>query len=220
MDQFSRWSGIAHSLLSKQVPKIKLCQVHQLLAACLGHRTYASLRGIDLEILNQKPCYVLFDVEAGFARAKDLGLSLTIEQWQEVTMSLRPSGVTPFWLTTICGMHRAAELTFADADDSRIYDIKLAFGFPDGHSATSSRCSTAEDDMPDVLRFYVEGEVQAFNDETTLVIPVIAVVEFQKVGRRIYGAGNLASVEQHGAPRKRELDESDFVTEYCGLSVD
>ncbi|MEE9476919.1 MAG: hypothetical protein V3V71_09710, partial [Roseateles sp.] len=74
MDQFSRWSGIAHALLVKQAPKIKLGQVHQLLAACLGHRTYASLRATDLDTLNGKPHYVLFDDAAGLARAEDLGL--------------------------------------------------------------------------------------------------------------------------------------------------
>jgi hypothetical protein len=83
MDQFSRWSGIVHSLISKHTPKIKLGQVHQLLAACLGHRTYASLRATDLEILNQKPHYVLFDDGAGLARAMDFGLFVSVEQHGE-----------------------------------------------------------------------------------------------------------------------------------------
>jgi len=220
MDQFSRWSGIAHSLVSKHTPKIKLGQVHQLLAACLGHRTYASLRVADLETLNQKPHYVLFDEGAGLARATDLGLSLTEAQWREVTMALRPSGITPFWLTTIAGMDSAARITFEDSFDSRIYAMKREVGFPDGHRGLSTRCQSKEDEIPDFLRFDVHGEVCAYNEETSLAIPVIAVVEFPKVGRRMYGDGTLVSVERRGEPRTRDLDEDEYDGEVYWMSED
>lgn len=209
MDQFSRWSGIAHALLVKHVPKIKLGQVHQLLAACLGHRTYASLRATDLDTLNQKPRYVLFDVDAGYARAADLGLVVPEARWREATMALRPSGVTPFWLTTIDGMHSAAQLVFEDTFDSRAHAMKHLAGYPEGQRATSSRCHSADDDVPDILRFDVEGEVFAFNQETSLALPVIAIVAFPKVGRRMYGHGTLVSVEQHGEPKTRDPDDDD-----------
>jgi hypothetical protein len=220
MDQFSLWSGIAHSLVSKHTPKIKLGQVHQLLAACLGHRTYASLRVADLEILNQKPHYVLFDEGAALARAADLGLSLTEAQWREVTMALRPSGVTPFWLTTMASMDSAARITFEDSSDSRIHSMKREVGFPDGHRGLSTRCHSKEDEMPDFLRFDVHGEVCAYNEETWLAIPVIAVVEFPKVGRRMYGDGTLVSVERRGEPRTRDLDEDEYDGEVYWMSED
>lgn len=220
MDQFSRWSSVAHSLLSTHTPKMKLGQVHQLFAACLGHRTYASLRVSDLEILNQKPHYVLFDEGAGLARAMDLGLSLTEAQWREVTMALRPSGITPFWLTAMSGMDSAARLSFEDSFDSRIHATKREIGFPDGHRATSSHCHSKEDEMPDFLRFDVHGEVCAYNDETSLAVPVIAVVEFPKVGRRMYGDGTLVSLERLGDPRTRDWDEDEHDGEAYGMSED
>lgn len=219
MDQFSRWSGVAHALLVKHVPKIKLGQVHQLLAACVGHRTYASLRAADLATLNQtRPLYVLFDEDAGLARATDLGLPVSQALWREATMALRPSGISPFWLTTISGMHRAAELTFEDTFDSRLHDMKRLAGFPDGQRATACRCHSAENDVPDSLRFDVEGEVYAFNQGESLAVPVIAIVEYPKVGRRMYGNGALASVEQHGEPRTRAPDEDDDGGEFYWMS--
>ncbi len=209
MDQFSRWSGVAHALLIKHVPKIKLGQVHQLLAACLGHRTYASLRATDLDTLNRKPHYVLFDAGAGLARAADLGLAVPEARWREATMSLRPSGVTPFWLTTIDGMHSAARLVFEDTFDSRAHAMKQLAGYPDGQRATSSRCHSAEDGVPEILRFDVEGEVFAYNQDASVAVPVIAIVEFPKVGRRMYGNGTLVSVEQHGEPKPRDSEDDD-----------
>lgn len=209
MDQFSRWSGIAHALLVNHVPKIKLGQVHQLLAACLGYRTYASLRATDLETLNRKPHYVLFDVDAGLARAADLGLAVSEAWWREATMSLRPSGVTPFWLTSIDGMHSAAQLVFEETFNPRAHALKHLAGYPDGQRATSSRCHSAQDDVPEILRFDVEGEVFAYNQETSLAAPVIAIVEFQKVGRRMYGNGTLVSVEQNGEPKPRASEDDD-----------
>ena len=220
MDQFSRWSGIAHSLLSKHTPKIKLGQVHQLLAACLGHRTYASLRVSDLETLNRKPHYVLFDEGAGLARATDLGLSLTEAQWREATMAFRPSGITPFWLTTMSGMDSAARITFEDSFDSRIHAIKREIGFPDGHQATSTHRHCKGDEIPDFLRFDVHGEVRAYNEEASLVVPVVAVVHFAKVGRRMYGDGTLVSLERLGHPRTRDLDEDEYDGDVYWLSED
>lgn len=220
MDQFSRWSGIAHSILSKHAPKIKLGQVHQLLAACLGHRTYASLRVSDLETLNRKPHYVLFDEDAGLARATDLRLSVTKAQWREVTMALRPSGITPFWLTTMSGMDSAAQITFEDSFDSRIYAIKHEIGFPDGHQATSAHCHSHKDEIPDFLRFDVHGEVRAYSDEASLAVPVVAVVEFPKVGRRMYGDGALISVQRLGDARIRDVDEDEYDGEFYWMSED
>ncbi|MDO3560693.1 hypothetical protein [Ralstonia pseudosolanacearum] len=102
--------------------------MHQLLAASLGHRTYASLRATDLDTLNQKPHYVMFDDAAGLVRATDLGLPVTEAQWREVSMALRPSGITS-WLTTMSGKHRAAELVFEDASDHRIHAMKRLAGY-------------------------------------------------------------------------------------------
>lgn len=209
MDQFFRWSGIAHSLLSQHFPKIKLGQVHQLLAAWLGHQTYASLRVADLATLNQKPRYFICDYDDPLVRAAKLGLPLTATQWREVVVELSPSGITPFWLTSVAGMDMAARLVFEESFDVRISSIKHANGEPNGHWATSSRCHTAEDQLPDILRFDVDGDVCAINPEASLAIPVRVVVEFSKIGERMYGEGLVVSVALQGPARTRDPDEEE-----------
>ncbi|MYM33709.1 hypothetical protein GTP38_05070 [Duganella sp. FT94W] len=209
MDQFTRWSGIIHAALYKHTSQIKLGHVHQLLAACLGHQSYASLRVRDLDTLNKRPSYVLFDVDAGLDRALDIGLPLSEATWKTAVMLLRPSGITSFWLTTISGMHSAAELTFEDGFDSRILAIKTSLGFPNGQRATSSHSHTAEDQLPDILKFDVRGEVQAYTDEALMATPVLSVVEFVKVGVRMYGEGTIADAKQCGEPRILNPDEEE-----------
>lgn len=207
MDQFSRWSGIAHALLSQQSSRVRLGQIHQLLAACLGHRTYASFRAEDHSTLNQQPHYVLFDDAAGLSRASELGLRIAPEAWKKVTLELKPSGITPFWLTTKSGMHSAARVAFEDSADDRISSIKSAMGFPDGHRATSSRCHSEDDDLPVALRFDVFGEAHGYSETESLATPVTVVVEFPRIGRRIYGDGVLVSVEQSGVTFARDPDD-------------
>lgn len=219
MDQLSRWSGIVHAVLSKHSPQVKLGQVHQLLSACLGHRTYAALRSMDLETLNRAPQYVLFDEDAGLARATEIELRIAPMHWHAAVMALRPSGVTPFWLTTKSGMGNAAQITFEDTFDDRIHAIKRAMGFPDGQRAMSSYCHSDGDEVPDVLRFDVRGEVHGYNEEGRFGTPVTAVVEFPKIGCRMYGHGVLASVVTTGDSTLRE-PEDDGGGEVFGMSED
>ena len=135
-------------------------------------------------------------------------------------MALRPSGITSFWLTTMSGMDSAARITFEDSSDSRIHAIKREIGFPDGHRATSARCHSKEDEIPDLLRFDIHGEVRAYNEEASLEVPVLAVVQFPKVGRRMYGDGALTSLKRIGEPRPRDPDEDDYDCEVYGMSED
>jgi len=78
--------------------------------------------------LNQQPHYVLFDDAAGLSRASELGLRIAPEAWKKVTLELKPSGITPFWLTTKSGMHSAARVAFEDSADDRISSIKSGDG--------------------------------------------------------------------------------------------
>jgi hypothetical protein len=214
MDQFSRWSGIAHSQLSRHFPKIKLGQVHQILAAWLGHGTYASLRTADLATLNQKPKYVICDHDAALERADELGYSMTEDQWRDIRAEVSPSGVTPFWLTTMPWMGDAARLVFEDSFDARISALKESHGNPDGHWATSDRCRTPKETLPDVLRFDVGGDACAFHKDGSFVIPVLVLVEFEKIGRRMYGPGKVVEVKQDGPARKRSPEEEqDYIFE-------
>jgi uncharacterized protein (DUF849 family) len=218
MDKFSKWTGLAHSVLSKSYPKLKRSQSREFLAAWLGHRTYASLRVKDLDVLHGAAKYVIIDPHAAVNRANDLGFPVTSEQWREVEMTLRPSGVSgDLWLTDMHSMHFAARLTFEDTSHPDIYPIWQPIGMADGRLSTSSACHAAEGSHPEELRFSVHGEVRAFSEHHALAVPVVAHVLFKRVGIRLYALGELLSVVPEGPPHPYE-QEKEF--ENYGMSED
>lgn len=219
MDKFSKWTGLAHSTLAKSHPKLKLNQARECLATWLGHRTYASLCVQDLDVLLGAAKYVITDAQAAIDRANRIGFSVGSEQWREVEMALRPSGISGgLWLIDMRSMHLAARLTFEDQSHPDIDSIRQhLMGMTDGHWATSSVCHAAEGDHPDELRFTVHGEVPTFNEHDALAVPVAADVLFKRVGKRLYGQGELLSVAQEGQPHPYEQE---FEFENYGMSED
>jgi hypothetical protein len=218
MDKFSKWTGLAHSILVKSHPKFKRSQACECLATWLGHRTYASLRVQDLGILLGAARYAIIDARAAIDRANRLGFSVTSQQWHEVEMALRPSGISgDLWLTDMRSMHSAAQLTFEDQSHPDIDSLWRPIGMADGQWSTSSDCQAAEGTQPDELRFIVYGEVRAFNEHEAIAVPVVAHVLFKRVGMRLYAQGELLSVAQEGQPYPYEQE---FEGEYYGMSED
>lgn len=219
MDKFSKWTGLAHATLIKHHPKIKLSQACECLAAWLGHRTYASLRVQDLDILNKGVEHAIVDAKAAMERAEGFGFPLTREQWRDVELTLSPSGVSGMWLTEMRTMELAASLAFEDSGHPDATAIAQAIGMTDGRQCKQVLCHAPADTFPDQLRFTVHGEVRAFNDEVSLSTPVLVDVLFQRVGARLYLAGQVQSVIRNGEPYPYEPD-FDEVGEYYGSDFD
>lgn len=221
MTKFTRWSGIAHSILAKSHRKTKLGQAQEILAAYLGHRTYASLRMQDLAALQEKAKYVLVDPDNALDRAASLGIQLTADDWLAVEHAIRPSGVSgETWLAEERSMDLAASLTFEDSGDQRLYDIAHRIGMCDGIHATETRCHSSPGEFPEVLKFTVEGEVRTINVETYLAVPVVCEIAFPRVGKRFYGFGELLTVEQRGQPYEYEPEEYEADFAYLSESDD
>jgi hypothetical protein len=173
----------------------------------LGHRTYASLKVHDLDILHGTAKYAIIDTQAAIDRANNLDFPVTDEQWREVEIALRPSGISGnLWLTSMSSMHSAARLTFEDEHHPDIFSIWKPIGMADGHLATSSICHAIEGSHPEELRYTVKGELRAFNERDSLAVPVVAQVLFKRIGLRIYAMGELLSVAQEGQPQPYEPD--------------
>lgn len=216
MTKFTRWSGIAHSILSESHRKIKLGQAQEILAAYLGHRTYASLlRTHDLATLQNQAKYVLVDPEKALNRAASLDIPLTADDWLAVEHAISRSGVSGgSWLVGEQSMHLAARLTFEDSGDQRLYDIAHHIGMRDGIRATDTRCHSSPGEFPEALKFTVKGEVRAMNAEAYLAVPVICELAFPRVGKRFYAYGELLSVEQSGPPTEYEPEEEQMDFSY------
>ncbi|MES3021676.1 MAG: hypothetical protein V4857_08840 [Pseudomonadota bacterium] len=208
MDKFSKWTGLAHSILATSHPKIKLNQARECLAAWLGHRTYASLRVHDLDVLlGVVAKYVVVDTQAAIVRANGIGFPVTREHWHAVEMALKPSGISGgLWLIDMQTMLLAARLTFEDQPHPDIDAICTPSWMRDNPLTISTVCQTADVDIPPLeLRFTVHGEVRVSADQS-LAFPVIAQALFKRVGLRLYAEGELLSVRREGELHTYEPD--------------
>jgi hypothetical protein len=204
MTRFTSWSGIVHTTLSTLYPQVKLSQARELLAAGLGHNTYASLRLHDLAALESAK-YVVLDLERLLQRAAGMGIPLTLEQWWPTHHELTPGRITKgCYLGEAWVMESAARHVFEDSSHPLFDEIANRIGMNDGHWAHSAAPLPGDDAVAGELAMLVHGDVQALNEHDALATPVIAEVRFKRIGRQLYGEGHIAQVAQHGEPRPYE----------------
>lgn len=211
MTRFTNWSGIVHTTLSTLYPYFKLGQARELLAAGLGHNTYASLRQHDLDAL-ESARYVVLDLERLLQRAAGMGVQLTLEQWWSTHHELTPGRITKgCYLGDARVMESAARHVFEESSHPLFYEIANRTGMKDGHWAHDAAPLQGQDPVVDELAMLVHGDVQAFNEHDALATPVIAEVRFKRIGRQLYAEGRIEQVAQHGEPRQYEpIDEAEI----------
>jgi hypothetical protein len=91
-------------------------------------------------MLHDAARYAIIDAQAAIDRANRLGFPVTSEQWREVELALRPSGVSgDLWLTNMRSMHSSARLTFEDQPHPDIYSICQPIGMPSCRRQLSRR---------------------------------------------------------------------------------
>jgi len=214
MSKFVSWSGIVHATLSSFHPKLRLGQARELLAAALGHNTYASLREHDLQALELSAKCVVLDHHRVLARAAGLGLTLTPDQWWAAHRELTPGRACQgCYIGEDDVMARIARIVFEDTSYPLFHDIARAIGTSDGHWAGQAEGLDGAGLPPDERAFLVHGSVNAFNEEVSLATPVIAEVRFKRVGRQLYSPGWSTKAVQHGSATPYEPD---FDGEYYG----
>lgn len=82
MSRFKQCARVAHAKLSLLFPSISLGQTQQLLAAALGHNTYASFKAEDLHAFDHTAAYAVLVPERAMLRALDFkGIELKQEHW-------------------------------------------------------------------------------------------------------------------------------------------
>lgn len=207
MTRFTSWSGIVHTTLSTLYPRFKLGQAQELLAAGLGHNTYASLRIHDLTALESAK-YVVLDLERLIQRASEIGVPLTPEQWWLTHRELTSGRITNgCYLGEARVMESAARHAFEDSSHPLLYDIAKRTGMKDGHWAYGATPLPGQDTVSDELTMVVHGDVQALNEHVALATPVIAEVRFKRIGRQLYAEGRITQVAQYGEPHPYEPND-------------
>jgi len=206
MSRFVHWSGIVHDTLSPIHPSLKLGQSREILAAALGHNSYASFRLHDLPALELADCAVL-DPNTLLRRAHGLGIALTAEEWQSVEQQL-----TRFRICNGCyvGDERillsAGRSVFENKRCHAIGELARTVGMIDGVEALEAALMHGEL-PPGAAGVLVRGEILAFNENEALAIPVIAEVQFERIGRHLYRNGNVVNLSQRGLPHPYEQEE-------------
>ena len=207
MTRFTSWSGIVHTTLSTLYPHFKLGQARELLAAGLGHNTYASLRARDLAALESAK-YVVLDVERLIQRAADMGVPLTLGQWWLAHRELTPGRVTKgCYLGEATVMESAARHVFEDDSHPLFYEIAKRTGMKNGHWAHGATPLQGQNAEAEELTMLVHGDVEALNEHVAIATPVIAEVRFKRIGRQLYAEGHIAQAAQHGEPRPFEPND-------------
>lgn len=207
MTRFISWSGIVHTTISALYPSFKLSQAREVLAAGLGHNTYASLRFHDLEAL-ESARYVVLDFDRVLQRASGMRVPLTLDQWWKTLHELTPGRVTKGCsLGDARVMEIVARNVFERDSHPLFQEIANRTGMKDGHWAHRAAPLPAQVPFADELAMLVHGDVQAFNDQVALATPVIAEVRFKRIGRHLFGEGRIAHAAQHGEPRPYEPND-------------
>lgn len=217
MTTFDHWTDVVHAFLDAKVRgtrRIKRSRVQEILAAALGHRTYASFRLADRETLDKgRLSYILLDGEAATSRASSVGIPLDAELWHQAEMLLRPSGMSRgAWITDLGGMARAADLVFEDTPSDEIVSIWKRYGdMPNGRRSirNGGQRKLEGTPPPKTLTFNVNGEQCVMGSPLDTVVPLRAKVTFRLLARRGYGKGELSDVQISGATYLEEAPDLD-----------
>ncbi|WP_138938795.1 hypothetical protein [Rubrivivax benzoatilyticus] len=184
------------------------------MAACLGHRTYASLRTLELATLNQAPGHVFLDDEAGFRRAEELCLGIPTPTWREAMTSLYESGIVQPLPKALESLATAAKLKFDRPSGGHITGIGYEVVPAGGHWRKSTSLRAVKGDLPAFLHFDADGDACEYVEgDATPKAAVSLVVEFKRLGRRVYDHGELVILARANDTKPYiqddELDDGD-----------
>lgn len=218
MNLFAKWTDITHVTLAKHYPTIKLSQTRELLSTWVGHKTFASLKINDLQIINERRAlYIIVNDDDVFVRAKRLGIELGFDHWMSVRQKLSPSGISGgFWLVWMNSMIGAARNIFEYSSHPEKFRISRPIGTPDGYRNTVVARPIEVEDYPLELIVDVNSELLVFNQHESVFFPVHSRVTFKRVGARIYEEGQLISFEQVGVSGHYEKTDDDYL-EFSGI---
>lgn len=218
MNLFAKWTEIAHLILVKHYPKIKLNQTRELLSTWVGHKTYASLKMHDLQIINEeRGLYIIVSNDDVLERASRLGIDLIFDHWILVHQKLSRSGISRgYWLVWMRSMIHSACNIFEVAHHPEKFNISRQIGTLDGFRNTEIVRTTDLDGYPLQLTVDINSQLLSFNTSESLYFPVHGRVSFERIGARIYAEGQLISLEQTGPSGHYEKTDDDYI-EFSGI---
>lgn len=213
MSVFSSWSYIARAYLTSVGYRTSLGQVHQILAAGLGHKSLASFNVHDKAALQQAQ-YALLDPEKMFSRAKELRLPITERDCREVFLTLQEHtrNGRPAVRHIDCGpLAQAIALDtpirpdideILDRLEGTVHDLRI----------WNSQPNDPIDAEPFIWSWRTRGSLFINCKDDSFEIPISADVVLPKVGVHLIGEGYVKRFMQTGDPTP--YFEEDYPTEF------
>lgn len=228
MDKFKFWASKVNESLQSSHPKLKHSQACEILAAALGHKTYASFHLNDEDAINGSAKYILLDGTLPLSRAKNLGFNLAPEDWASAVNEIKRSGNSRnCWLVDANSMFNAARIIFEDSSHQKLEEIETNASNGLGKVATNIQCFPPQNpssldwhispngDLLGKLEFMIEGEARAWSESGAIAVPLRSLIIFERIGKRLYSEGMRITVEQSGALYEFEPE---FENEFCEMS--
>lgn len=219
MSVFSQWCRIAHDHFSSNYSKLRLGQVQEIMAAGMGHKTYASFQRHDLPRLSEAK-HALISVEAMERRASDFGVKLNANLCRDTVSQLRirPSEEN-FAREVITSENMDWAIRLALENTNHPDGIRLANEINatfDGITPLLTEPADPLDQSGNEWRWRVMCTVHASKGSEDFDLKVNADVLFPQIGRRLFSQCVVLGFQRDGT--WEEYDPANLVFDYSYLS--
>ena len=205
MSVFPSWCRSAQKQFSSPRARLSLGQAQEVLAAGLGHGTYASFRLSDLAAI-ERTAYALVSFEAMKKRAAEFGAQLSDEACHAALHGMRfGAQVQGRYVVPDTNLGNIFHILVSDSDHPLQAEIASelqaeANGIQPGYGEPC----TPWDPTAAAWRWRARGAFQFMTEEKDLAVPIDVEIEFRRLGRRLFATGEIVSVERAGEPYEYE----------------
>ncbi len=219
MSVFSQWCRVAHLHFSVFRSKLRLGQVQEIMAAGMGHNTYASFKLQDLPRLD-KAAYALISVEAMARRATDLGTTLDAKLCCDVVSNFCIRSSENEWAREVVvgdnmnwAIRHALQNTNHPAGIELALEINATF---DGIAVLTAEPAVPLDRTGNQWHWRVRSTAHASRGQEFFDLQVHADVMFPRIGRRLLSQCVVLDIQRDG--KWNEYDPANEVLDYSYVS--
>jgi len=217
MSVFLNWCRSAQKQFSNPRVRLSLGQAQEVLAAGLGHRTYASFRSSDLTAL-EGTAYALVSFEAMRKRAAEFGAQLSDEACHAALHGMRFGAQDQGrYVIPDTNLGIVFRILVSDSDYPMRAEIARELQAQiNGINAGYGKPCTPWDISAVAWRWRAHSDFHFMTEEKDLAVPIDVEIEFRRLGRHLFAKGEIVSVERVGEPYEYEPEvvlEYDYLTE-------
>lgn len=230
MSRFKKCAKVAHAKLHTFFPQVSLGQTQQILAAALGHKSYASFLASDLKAFDEQAAYAVLVPSSAMLRALDFGLEMNRDHWDLLISEISEKQVVGDLelCVDLQNVRWRANYEFFEGQHHEIDALVRKHGYEEvfrqlRSEAVRSTPEYLDDGGPLAESYFVtmKGEICVTiepHHSRGWGIPVLAEFGFKRVGRRLLAQSHLTSLEEDGP--LRESNPHDELEYSGGMTFD